>query len=71
MTLNGAEIVIEELVSQGVDTVFGYPGGLVIHIYDALYKNSHRITHVLAAHEQGAAHAADGYARVSGVRASR
>jgi len=64
--LNGAEIVIEELVSQGVDTVFGYPGGLVIHIYDALYKNSHRITHVLAAHEQGAAHAADGYARVSG-----
>ena len=64
--MNGAEIVIEELVSQGVDTVFGYPGGLVIHIYDALYKNSHRITHVLAAHEQGAAHAADGYARVSG-----
>ncbi|MCL2380596.1 MAG: biosynthetic-type acetolactate synthase large subunit [Treponema sp.] len=66
MTLSGAEIVIEELVAQGVDTVFGYPGGMVIHIYDALYKNSHRITHVLSAHEQGAAHAADGYARVSG-----
>ncbi|MCL2374221.1 MAG: thiamine pyrophosphate-binding protein, partial [Treponema sp.] len=66
MNLNGAEIVIEELVSQGVDTVFGYPGGFVIHIYDALHKNSHRINHVLSAHEQGAAHAADGYARVSG-----
>jgi acetolactate synthase-1/2/3 large subunit len=66
MTLNGAEIVIEELVAQGVDTVFGYPGGFVIHIYDALHKNAHRINHVLTAHEQGAAHAADGYARVSG-----
>jgi len=66
MSFNGAEIIIEELITQGVDTVFGYPGGFVIHIYDALYKNSHRITHVLSAHEQGAAHAADGYARVSG-----
>ena len=66
MTLSGAEIVIEELVAQGVDTVFGYPGGFVIHIYDALHKNSHRINHVLTAHEQGASHAADGYARLSG-----
>ena len=66
MTLNGAGIIIEELVAQGVDTVFGYPGGFVIHIYDELYKNAHRISHVLTAHEQGAAHAADGYTRVSG-----
>jgi len=66
MILNGAEIIIEELVAQGVDTVFGYPGGFVIHIYDELYKNSHRINHVLSAHEQGATHAADGYTRVSG-----
>jgi acetolactate synthase-1/2/3 large subunit len=66
MTLNGAEIVVEELVAQGVDTVFGYPGGFVINIYDAMYKNSHRINHILTAHEQGAAHAADGYARASG-----
>jgi len=66
MVLSGAEIVIEELVSHGVSTVFGYPGGYVINIYDELYKNSHRITHILTAHEQGAAHAADAYARVSG-----
>jgi len=66
MTLNGAEIIIEELAAHGVDTVFGYPGGFVIHIYDQLYKNSHRIKHVLSAHEQGAAHAADAYTRVSG-----
>ncbi|MCL2601962.1 MAG: biosynthetic-type acetolactate synthase large subunit [Treponema sp.] len=66
MKLSGAEILIEELVAQGVDTVFGYPGGFVINIYDALYKNSHRINHILTAHEQGAAHAADGYARASG-----
>jgi len=66
MTLNGAGIIIEELVAQGVDTVFGYPGGFVIHIYDELHKNAHRISHVLTAHEQGAAHAADGYTRVSG-----
>jgi len=66
MNLTGAGIVIEELVAQGVETVFGYPGGFVIHIYDELHKNAHRINHVLTAHEQGAAHAADGYARVSG-----
>jgi len=66
MVLSGAGIVIEELAAQGVDTVFGYPGGFVIHIYDELHKNAHRIAHVLTAHEQGAAHAADGYSRVSG-----
>jgi len=66
MKLTGAEILIESLVGQGVDTVFGYPGGAALNIYDELYKNAHRIKHVLAAHEQGAAHAADGYARVSG-----
>ena len=66
MLLSGAEIVVEELIRHGVDVVFGYPGGYVINIYDELYKNSHRITHVLSAHEQGAAHAADAYARVSG-----
>jgi len=66
MLLTGAQIVIEELVNHGVDAVFGYPGGYVIHIYDELFKNSHRITHILSAHEQGAAHAADAYARVSG-----
>ena len=66
MTLTGAEILIEELVRQGVDTVFGYPGGYVINIYDELFKNQHRINHILTAHEQGAAFAADAYARVSG-----
>lgn len=66
MHANGAEIVIEILVANGVDTVFGYPGGNVIDIYDAIYKNQHRINHYLTAHEQGAAHAADAYARVSG-----
>ena len=66
MILSGAEIVIEELVRHGVDIIFGYPGGYVINIYDELYKNSRRITHILTAHEQGAAHAADAYARVSG-----
>ena len=66
MLLNGAGIVVEELIANGVDTVFGYPGGYVINIYDELYKNSHRITHILSAHEQGAAHAADAYARVTG-----
>ena len=70
MLLSGAKIVIEELIRHGVDTVFGYPGGYVIDIYDELYKNSHRITHVLTAHEQGAAHAADAYARVSGMTAA-
>ena len=66
MLLSGAEILIEEIVGQGVNTVFGYPGSNVLDIYDALYKNSHRVTHILTAHEQGAAHAADAYARVSG-----
>ena len=66
MVKNGAEILIDALVEQGVDTIFGYPGGAVLNIYDALYKNSDRIRHILTAHEQGAAHAADGYARVTG-----
>ena len=66
MLLSGAGIIVEELIRHGVDIVFGYPGGYVINIYDELYKNSRRITHILSAHEQGAAHAADAYARVSG-----
>ncbi|WP_424244637.1 acetolactate synthase-1/2/3 large subunit [Elusimicrobium posterum] len=66
MQLTGAEILVEELVKHGVETVFGYPGGAVLNIYDELYKNSHRINHVITAHEQGASHAADGYARVTG-----
>jgi acetolactate synthase-1/2/3 large subunit len=66
MKLTGAQILIECLAEQGVDTVFGYPGGSVLNIYDELYKNSDRIQHILTSHEQGAAHAADGYARASG-----
>ena len=66
MQLNGSEIIAECLLEQGVDTVFGYPGGAVLNIYDALYKYSDRITHILSSHEQGAAHAADGYARTTG-----
>ena len=66
MKINGAQIIIECLVEQGVETVFGYPGGQALNIYDALYKNSDRINHVLTAHEQGASHAADGYARATG-----
>ncbi len=66
MKLNGSEIIAECLLEQGVDTVFGYPGGAVLNIYDALYKYSDKITHILSAHEQGAAHAADGYARTTG-----
>ena len=66
MKLNGSEIIMECLLEQGVDTVFGYPGGAVLNIYDALYKYSDKIRHILTAHEQGAAHAADGYARVTG-----
>ncbi len=65
MVLNGSEILLECLIEQGVDTIFGYPGGAVLNIYDALYKYSDRITHYLTSHEQGAAHAADGYARAS------
>ena len=64
--LSGAEIVIACLKEQGVDTLFGYPGGAILNIYDALYKHSDEIHHVLTSHEQGAAHAADGYARASG-----
>ena len=66
MILTGAEIIVETLIEQGCKTVFGYPGGFVLNIYDELYKRSDRIRHVITAHEQGAAHAADGYARVSG-----
>ncbi|MCL2200836.1 MAG: biosynthetic-type acetolactate synthase large subunit [Oscillospiraceae bacterium] len=66
MKLSGAEIVIRQLEAHGVTTVFGYPGGAVLTLYDELYKASDRIHHVLTAHEQGAAHAADGYARVTG-----
>ncbi len=64
--LTGAEIVVECLKEQGVDTVFGYPGGSILNIYDALYKHQDEITHILTSHEQGAAHAADGYARATG-----
>ena len=64
--LTGAEIVVECLKEQGVDTVFGYPGGAILNIYDALYKHQEEITHILTSHEQGAAHAADGYARATG-----
>ncbi len=66
MQLNGSEILIECLLEQGVDTVFGYPGGAILNIYDALYKHSDQIRHVLTSHEQGASHAADGYARATG-----
>ena len=66
MLLTGSDIVVRTLIDQGVDVVFGYPGGQVINIYDSLYKYSDELTHVLTAHEQGAAHAADGYARSSG-----
>ena len=66
MKLNGSEILAEVLIEQGVDTIFGYPGGAVLNIYDALYKYSDKINHVLTAHEQGASHAADGYARATG-----
>ncbi len=66
MKITGSQIIIETLVEQGVDTVFGYPGGQIINLYDALYLNSDRIRHVLTAHEQGAAHAADGYFRATG-----
>ena len=64
--ITGAEIVIECLKEQGVDTVFGYPGGTILNVYDELYKHSDEITHILTSHEQGASHAADGYARATG-----
>lgn len=66
MLLNGSEILVECLKEQGVDTIFGYPGGAVLNIYDALYKHQNEIKHYLTSHEQGAAHAADGYARSTG-----
>ena len=66
MKITGAQIVIECLIEQGVKTVFGYPGGAILNIYDELYKNSDRITHILTAHEQAACHAADGFARSTG-----
>ena len=66
MKLTGAQIILECLLEQGVDTVFGYPGGAVLNLYDAIYEYRDRIRHVLTAHEQGAAHAADGYARATG-----
>ena len=66
MQLTGAEIIIECLLEQSVDTVFGYPGGAILNVYDALYRYSDKIKHVLTSHEQGASHAADGYARATG-----
>ena len=66
MKLTGADIIVECLLEQGVDTVFGYPGGAILNVYDALYKNSDKIHHYLTSHEQGASHAADGYARATG-----
>ena len=66
MKCNGSEILLECLLEQGVDTIFGYPGGSVLNIYDALYKYQDKINHILTAHEQGATHAADGYARATG-----
>ena len=66
MKMSGAEIIVNTLIEQGTTDVFGYPGGQVLNIYDALYKNSDRINHILTAHEQGASHAADGYSRATG-----
>ena len=66
MKMNGSQILIQALIDQGVDTIFGYPGGAVLNIYDALYEKQDEIRHVLTSHEQGAAHAADGYARTTG-----
>ena len=66
MQLTGSEIIIKCLEEQGVDTVFGYPGGSILNIYDELYKHQSEIRHILTSHEQGAAHAADGYARATG-----
>lgn len=66
MIQNGSEILVSVLLEEGVDTVFGYPGGSVLNIYDALYRHSGEIRHIMTAHEQGAAHAADGYARSTG-----
>ena len=69
MKLTGARILMECLREQKVDTIFGYPGGAALNVYDALYEYQDRIKHILTAHEQGASHAADGYARATGKRA--
>ncbi len=66
MKLSGADIIVRTLIEQGADTVFGYPGGQILNVYDSLYKYQSEITHILSAHEQGAIHAADGYARTTG-----
>ncbi|MBO5008331.1 MAG: biosynthetic-type acetolactate synthase large subunit [Clostridia bacterium] len=66
MKLSGADIIVETLIEQGADTVFGYPGGQILNVYDSLYKYQDKINHILSAHEQGAVHGADGYARVTG-----
>ena len=66
MILSGADIVVRTLIEQGCEVVFGYPGGQIINVYDSLYKYRDELRHVLTAHEQGAAHAADGYARATG-----
>ena len=66
MQLNGSEIILECLKEQGVDTIFGYPGGTILNVYDAIYKYGDQFRHILTSHEQGAAHAADGYARATG-----
>ena len=66
MKLSGADIIVRTLIEQGCDVVFGYPGGQIINVYDSLYKYQDELRHVLTAHEQGAAHAADGYARATG-----
>ena len=66
MKITGAQIIIEVLLEQGIDTIFGYPGGSILHIYNALYDSQDRIRHILTADETGAAHAADGFARATG-----
>lgn len=66
MLLSGSDIIVRTLIEQGCDKVFGYPGGQIINVYDSLYKYQNELTHILTAHEQGAVHAADGYARASG-----
>ena len=66
MRLSGADIIVKTLIEQGCDTVFGYPGGQILNVYDSLYAHQNEINHILTAHEQGAAHAADGYARTTG-----
>lgn len=69
MKKTGAQLILEVLLEHGVDTVFGYPGGAALNVYDALYEYQDRIKHILTAHEQGASHAADGYARATGKTA--